>query len=120
MGSMPDRRISITVFHWRWLAACRSSEAESAVSSLDVLLSEGGFLPYTIVRTLSDGQQVLVGACEDLKEVRKIIEELSKYWPGNYAILYRHSRQPVVPNLVPQGFLWVFCEKRDETGGQTR
>jgi len=37
------------------------------VSSLDVLLSEGGFLPYTIVRTLSDGQQVLVGACEDLR-----------------------------------------------------
>jgi hypothetical protein len=50
------------------------------------------------VLTLSDGQQVLVGACEDVKEARKIIEELSKYWPGNYAILYRHSRQPVVPN----------------------
>jgi hypothetical protein len=54
-------------------------------------------LNYTIVRTLSDGRQVLMGACEDVKQARKIIEELSKYWPGNYAILYRLFRQPVVP-----------------------
>jgi hypothetical protein len=49
-------------------------------------------LNYKIVRTLADGQQVLVGSCQDLNEARRIIEELTKYWPGNYTIV-RHSSQ---------------------------
>jgi hypothetical protein len=52
-------------------------------------------LNYKIVRTLADGQQVLVGTCQDLNEARKIIEELTKYWPGDYTIV-RHSSQPFV------------------------
>jgi hypothetical protein len=45
---------------------------------------------YKIVRTLPDGQRVLVGSFEDVNEARKRIEALSKYWPGDYVIVRPH------------------------------
>jgi hypothetical protein len=69
-----------------------------AVASRKTPMENVAQLNYKIVRTLSDGQQVLVGACEGVKEVRKIIEELSKYWTGHYTILYRLPGNQWSPN----------------------
>jgi hypothetical protein len=48
---------------------------------------------YKIVRTLPDGQRILVGSFEDVNEARKRIEALSKYWPGDYVIVRPHYEQ---------------------------
>jgi hypothetical protein len=42
---------------------------------------------YKVERTLPDGQKVSVGTFADAKEARKVIDGLSKYWPGDYRIL---------------------------------
>ena len=49
-----------------------------------------------ILRTLPDGQQVFVGTFQDAHQAQEIIDELSKYWPGDYAIVRRHSDHGVV------------------------
>jgi hypothetical protein len=49
-----------------------------------------------IVRRLPDGHQVFVGAFQDVHQAQEIIDELSKYWPGDYAIVRRHSDDGVV------------------------
>jgi hypothetical protein len=41
---------------------------------------------YTVVRTLPDGQQVMIGTFEDVSEARKRVAAFSEYWPGDYAI----------------------------------
>jgi hypothetical protein len=48
---------------------------------------------YKIVRTLPDGQRILVGSFDDVNEARKRIEALSEYWPGDYAIVRPHYEQ---------------------------
>jgi hypothetical protein len=54
----------------------------NAVASRKTPMENVAELNYKIVRTWSDDQEVLVGACEGVKEARKIIEELSKYRPA--------------------------------------
>ena len=41
--------------------------------------------PYKIIRTLPDGQRVLIGTFEDVREAR--IAAFSEYWPGDYVIV---------------------------------
>jgi hypothetical protein len=43
--------------------------------------------PYKIVRTLADGQRVLIGTFEDVSEARKRVAAFSEYWPGDYVIV---------------------------------
>jgi hypothetical protein len=43
--------------------------------------------PYTIVRTLPDGQRVLIGTFGDVGDARKRIAAFSEYWPGDYVIV---------------------------------
>ena len=43
--------------------------------------------PYKIVRTLPDGQRVLIGTFEDVSEARKRVAAFSEYWPGDYVIV---------------------------------
>jgi hypothetical protein len=42
---------------------------------------------YKIVRTLADGQRVLIGTFEDESETRKRVAAFSEYWPGDYVIV---------------------------------
>jgi len=42
---------------------------------------------YKIVRTLPDGQRVLIGTFEDVSEARKRVAAFSEYWPGDYVIV---------------------------------
>ncbi len=51
--------------------------------------------PYKIVRTLPDGQRVLIGTFKDVAEARKQIAAFSEYWPGDYTI-----EQPIVERRV--------------------
>jgi hypothetical protein len=43
--------------------------------------------PYKIVRALPDGQRVLIGTYEDMREAKKRIADFSEYWPGDYVIV---------------------------------
>jgi hypothetical protein len=43
--------------------------------------------PYKIVRTLPNGQRVLIGTFEDVSEARKRVAAFSEYWPGDYVIV---------------------------------
>ena len=45
---------------------------------------------YKIVRTLPDGQRVLIGTFENVDEARKRVAALSEYWPGDYVIVRPH------------------------------
>jgi hypothetical protein len=47
---------------------------------------------YKVIRALPDGQDVAVGAFEDVREARRIIQTLSEYWPGDYRILQPGSQ----------------------------
>lgn len=50
---------------------------------------------YKIVRTLPDGQRVLIGTFEDVSEARKRIAAFSEYWPGDYTIVQPHAEKRV-------------------------
>jgi hypothetical protein len=43
--------------------------------------------PYKIIRTLPDGQRVLIGTFTDAGEARKRVAAFSEYWPGDYVIV---------------------------------
>ena len=42
---------------------------------------------YKIVRTLPDGERVLIGTFSDLCAARKQVAAFSEYWPGDYVIV---------------------------------
>jgi hypothetical protein len=42
--------------------------------------------PYKIVRTLPDGQKVLIGTFADVSDASKKVAAYSEYWPGDYTI----------------------------------
>jgi len=46
---------------------------------------------YRIVRELPDGQRVLIGTFEDVREAR--IAAFSEYWPGDYVIVSPNYEQ---------------------------
>jgi hypothetical protein len=54
--------------------------------------------PYKVVRTLPDGQQVLIGTFSEMGEARKRVAAFSEYWPGDYAI-----EQPNAEHRVDYG-----------------
>ena len=43
--------------------------------------------PYKVVRTLPDGERLLVGTFEDANEARKRVAAFTEYWPGDYVIV---------------------------------
>jgi len=48
---------------------------------------------YRIVRELPDGQRVLIGTFEDVREARKRVAAFSEYWPGDYVIVSPNYEQ---------------------------
>ena len=51
--------------------------------------------PYKVVRTLLDGQQVLIGTFAQMSEARKRVAAFSEYWPGDYRVVQPRAEERV-------------------------
>jgi hypothetical protein len=56
---------------------------------------------YRIVRTLEDGQEIVVATFGILDDAKTLLASLKEYWPGDYSIQEADSLNRFPP-IVPQ------------------